>query len=52
MDVVLNLLLYFIVLYCIVLYLFASKELHYITLGKSEQYTNHANKQVKCTDQT
>jgi len=31
-------------LYCIVMYLFASKESHYITMDKSQQYTYHANK--------
>jgi len=31
------------VLYCIVMYLFASKESHYITTDKSQQYTYHAN---------
>jgi len=31
------------VLYCIALYLFASKESHYITMNKSQQYTYHVN---------
>ena len=42
--------LYFIVLYCIVLYLFASKQTHYITMDKSQQYTYHAkNTNIVCT---
>jgi hypothetical protein len=39
-------------LYLKLLCLLATIESHYITLDKSEQYTDHATKQIKYTDQT
>jgi hypothetical protein len=36
----------------LVLVFVSSIESHYITTDKSQQYTQYANQQIKCTDQT